>query len=655
MSDVVSPWLSVRTDRAVCVPDTSFAPMTEGNRVDAFVGGADAMHAMRDSILAARSVVYVADWIFYADLPLVREDGPGPRTVFETFDAVAKRGVKVFVSLYESVDAVSSLDNGDEQAEKRLRQIPGVQVQRHRPSLMWSHHQKMVVIDGAVVFLGGVDLALGRWDNSRHPQVDEGTWPDPDWYNPCLSPDDKQAADPRWREFQKVWNAWWKKSRVDPIGAGRPPVEPKLDTMQWRKVFPRMPWQDVHLRVEGPSALDVARCFEERWNFADREENGSRHQLAPVAPKAADASKVGGTGEELSCSGARVQVLRSVSEKSYGVATESSILDAYIRLIRGAKRHVYIENQFFISNPTPDANQHVKNLLALQLVNRIVDAIDNETEFRVDIVLPVHSEGDIRAFGPTSSPHRTLFHQNRSLCRDGYSLQGQVEQAIVEFRKRRNLTALNPAELELESHRYLRIHCLRNWAAMPGNAAMPGKFSTEQIYVHTKLMVVDDRIFVVGSANINDRSLLGGRDSEIAVVVEDPQGVDDSWLADEKVAKGALAYRLRKALWRQHWGADIDDPLADFHSLELHRIAEQNTRLYESIFPALPADQWTDFDAWKAAVDKNSGWHGFGPAGNGADVAMRLGKLRGHVVLYPRRFLRDKGMDTGAAMADIYT
>lgn len=44
---------------------------------------------------------------------------------------------------------------------------------------------------------------------------------------------------------------------------------------------------------------------------------------------------------------------------------------------------------------------------------------------------------------------------------------------------------------------------------------------TEIIYVHSKLMIVDDKRVIVGSANINDRSLLGNRDSEIAICIED--------------------------------------------------------------------------------------------------------------------------------------
>jgi phospholipase D1/2 len=43
---------------------------------------------------------------------------------------------------------------------------------------------------------------------------------------------------------------------------------------------------------------------------------------------------------------------------------------------------------------------------------------------------------------------------------------------------------------------------------------------TELIYVHSKLLIADDRLVICGSANINDRSMLGKRDSEIAVIVE---------------------------------------------------------------------------------------------------------------------------------------
>ena len=36
-------------------------------------------------------------------------------------------------------------------------------------------------------------------------------------------------------------------------------------------------------------------------------------------------------------------------------------------------------------------------------------------------------------------------------------------------------------------------------------------YVTSQIYVHTKLLLVDDSIMILGSANCNDRSMLGAR------------------------------------------------------------------------------------------------------------------------------------------------
>ena len=44
--------------------------------------------------------------------------------------------------------------------------------------------------------------------------------------------------------------------------------------------------------------------------------------------------------------------------------------------------------------------------------------------------------------------------------------------------------------------------------------------TTEIIYIHSKLMIVDDKKVIIGSANINDRSMLGNRDSEFCVWME---------------------------------------------------------------------------------------------------------------------------------------
>lgn len=51
---------------------------------------------------------------------------------------------------------------------------------------------------------------------------------------------------------------------------------------------------------------------------------------------------------------------------------------------------------------------------------------------------------------------------------------------------------------------------------------------TELIYIHSKLMIVDDKYAIIGSANINDRSMLGDRDSEVAVLISSDDSEEKS-------------------------------------------------------------------------------------------------------------------------------
>ena len=66
--------------------------------------------------------------------------------------------------------------------------------------------------------------------------------------------------------------------------------------------------------------------------------------------------------------------------------------------------------------------------------------------------------------------------------------------------------------------KYVGFFSLRTHALSPADH----RPCTEMIYIHSKTMIVDDSSFIVGSANINDRSMLGERDHEIAVFVGMP-------------------------------------------------------------------------------------------------------------------------------------
>jgi phospholipase D1/2 len=102
---------------------------------------------------------------------------------------------------------------------------------------------------------------------------------------------------------------------------------------------------------------------------------------------------------------------------------------------------------------------------------------------------------------------------------------------------------------------------------------------TEIIYVHSKLMIVDDKKIIVGSANINDRSLLGNRDSEIAICIED----------DDK----KQTYSFRRKVFEEHFGLkptdsiDIND---DVVWDRLLNIAKKNTQIFRNVFGCIPDD-----------------------------------------------------------------
>jgi len=77
---------------------------------------------------------------------------------------------------------------------------------------------------------------------------------------------------------------------------------------------------------------------------------------------------------------------------------------------------------------------------------------------------------------------------------------------------------------------------------------------TEMIYVHSKIMIVDDIHAIIGSANLNDRSMLGNRDSEIVVHVEEEvNSINDSL--------PPFAKDLRIKLMSEHFGIDIPNDL----------------------------------------------------------------------------------------------
>jgi phospholipase D1/2 len=95
-------------------------------------------------------------------------------------------------------------------------------------------------------------------------------------------------------------------------------------------------------------------------------------------------------------------------------------------------------------------------------------------------------------------------------------------------------------------HDYIGFYSLRNHAVIGGVAR------TEIIYIHAKVMIVDDQQVIMGSANINDRSLLGRRDSEVCVLIQSDAEVNqvNSIMDGQRVKVSRYAWSLRLRLFK---------------------------------------------------------------------------------------------------------
>ena len=285
-----------------------------------------------------------------------------------------------------------------------------------------------------------------------------------------------------------------------------------------------------------------------------------------------------------------VQVLRSVGEWSLGLKTkENSILEAYYHLIENSKHYIYIENQFFISKSFEDNGKPylVENKIALYIRNRILKACRNKEKFRVYIFIPLLP-------GFAGEPEKSgtlqiiLKYTYEGICRNnGLSI---IEKLIEEMEK-----------IGEKWEDYIGFYSLRNHDVVNG---IP---KTEIIYIHSKLMIIDDTYVICGSANINDRSMKGSRDSEFAVLIKEKR-VEMSRMNKKKFKASKFASSLRKALMAEHLGINPNDEiLIDPVSNELHELirttAHNNTFAYRLIFGCYPDDCYTKFNMIKNNYD----------------------------------------------------
>ncbi len=255
-----------------------------------------------------------------------------------------------------------------------------------------SHHEKVVVIDGRLAFVGGLDLTDGRWDTSDH----------------------------------------------DPASAPRAIADGGKTGL---------PFHDVMMAVDGEAASAVAELVERRWQRATDSELALR-------PEPSDGAGDGPWPKDVepALQAERIAIARTRPEFA-GASEAHEIKALYEAAISAAERLVYIENQYLTVGS-----------IAQALAQRLHDC----PKLEVVIITPDECEG-------------------------------ALENAVMDQGRARFAAALRDAAPE-------RVAVLTPFSGAIG------------IHVHAKVMVVDDRFFTMGSANLANRSM--GVDSEINLAIE---------------------------------------------------------------------------------------------------------------------------------------
>jgi phospholipase D1/2 len=253
-----------------------------------------------------------------------------------------------------------------------------------------SQHQKVVVIDEAVAFVGGIDLTVRRWDTTEH-----------------------LPGDPR------------------RVAYGKP--------------YP--PFHDLMVAVDGEAAKQLSGLTRERWLNA----TGEKLKLGSV-----DNDPWPETLEP-DLTGIEVGFARTIPASDNAPAVRE-VEKLYLDMIAAARDSLYIENQYFTAPR-----------IAAALEKRLAEPNGPE------VVLVV----------------RLLSH-------------GWLEEHTMHVLRTRLIRGLQ----EADRHDRLRVYYPH----------IPGLDDGCCLDVHSKVMVVDDRILRVGSANLCNRSM--GLDTECDAVIE---------------------------------------------------------------------------------------------------------------------------------------
>ena len=383
------------------MPGDAVSCIASAERASLLVDSESYFVALRRSLEKARHEVLILGWDIWPRVKLSRRH---TRTSGDTEQlAVLLRKIasdrpdlQIRILIWKA-PAFVRMDRPAETRRLKNTDFPG-NIQFYRDDKLpfnACHHEKLVVIDRNVAFLGGIDLTQGRWSQIHHPLH---------------------------------------RTRID--------RDPDSENIR----------HDLQLCMQGEDCGDkLAKHFERRWRRVTGES-------LPVLKMPAD------TGHDVWPSplaahwtGLEIALSRTIGAYQSNPAIRE-IEALYAAAIGEAKRFIYIENQYLTSATICDA---------------LIEKLTETADLKVLVIGPREAGGTIEKITMSKGRH------------DFWSA---FRQAGLEHRIR----IVYPSAQDVAEH-------------------------IRPIYVHSKLMIVDDRILIIGSANISNRSM--GLDTEITVTI----------------------------------------------------------------------------------------------------------------------------------------
>jgi len=395
-------------------------PPRAGNAIIALIDGEAAWGATARDIEAASDELCVTSWSIDPDIELVRpaelakeEPAARRRYRFASYvEALASRGGRSTVLVWNWVGTPllnPTLRRWAIQAGDNVEVL-----QRAHPRFTGSFHQKTVVIDRRVAYCGGLNLRQNDWDTQAHT-IDDAR----------RHPHDASSAD-----------------RHLPLPAFGPR-------------------HDMAVRIEGPLVRDLHDNFRDHWNSA-LDAQLKRHDR----PFGRAVARMRGTGPS-----GPVDTMTSPPEPRGQVVAqlvrtdpdrhpkEQAIYDMLLRAIHNANKLIYIENQYFRSEP---------------ILHALVNSLRKHRQLELVVVTN-------KVDPPWRWAHGGAFYTE------------QMQREIRSLRPHFHLYELLSCSGENEAVTY------------------------QPIDVHAKVMIVDDVWATVGSANLNERSIRSEAEANVAI------------------------------------------------------------------------------------------------------------------------------------------